>query len=1546
MKKRAISALLSLCLLLALAPQPALAAVVATGTISGSITWSLDDSGLLTISGSGTIPDTFVGDFVDTSGTTHTSDIKQVYIGKDIAITSANSAAFSKLPSLTAFSVAADSSSFSVDASGVLYDKTKANLIRCPQALSGSYRLFSSGGLQGIRANAFADCMSLTSVEIPASVTSIGNDAFAHCVSLQTVTFAGSSNLAAVGANAFLGCTALTRITIPASVTSIGNSVFQGCSELANVTFSSPSQLTHIGTHAFLQSAITSITLPNSVTTIGHSAFQDCASLRQVVLPNGIKAIGDSTFSRCGALTSITIPDSVESLGADAFASCSSLTSATLPNNPNFTEIKLNTFTKCSALSSITIPSSVTSIGGNAFDGCSALTAITIPASVTALGQSAFFGCSKLTSVTISNPSQLSTIGIKAFQKCSSLASINLPNTVTKIDNMAFADCSALTSMVIPDSTNTFGENVFQNSGLTSVTIGNGITTPEQIAKVFSGCDKIDSYSVSPGHTAFSAQDGVLFDQSKSTLYRYPADKAGEYTIPSTVTTLSTGAFANCTGLTAVTIPGSVKIIPGNADAGDTSTLPCFHGCSNLETVSLQSGVTTLESRAFSSCDKLSSLEIPVSVNTPGDYLVSSTGPLNVYYHGTSTQWSSLMTPTSNPILKGSTTSVLYSGKATLSASIPGGSTTNPTVVITSDRPFQSGSLSGISLSGTAASGFSGSSSALDPSDSSGKTLRLSLTGSSAGGGDLTVTVPSTCFAGPSGFTQASTVNVDLPDTAVPGPAGYTITLKCIYSTDGSNLSGGDRTESVSGGPYSISLPDASSGGFRPKKVSVTPIGNVPNIADTFTSSPKLNGTATKDQTVTVTYYPTYLLTIQYQYEDGSQAATPYTQEIFEGETYSHSSPAVSGYAPGRATVTGTMPGSNHTETVTYSVSSGGGGGGGGNSGGGGGGGGGSQQTVQPSPTPQPSGFPDLGTSSIQGSVKKEEGIPNWIDRLETPRDALTLYDVMAGRSEGQPSSARGPGVFQREDLYTLPAAGSGGSSHRVEQIEIVDFSLLELFAQGEGALTGTLFTDESFFSVPANAEDRRIDYPNLVPGATVRTANFNGVYVTKIVKDDNFDAKKKETCEYIAAVYHAFDRDCPEIFWLTGKCRVRVMSAKDAATGVTNSYFFLVTADKEGFSMRSPAWAEEGAIQAGIQRRDAAVAQILTTVTSGEVVEQVKQINRWITEHNQYNTSADLTAIDNEPHECLAALEGRIAEAGPVCDGYSKAFKVLCDRLSIPCILETGWARPTAESAGEFHMWSNVKVGENWFGADVTWNDPSVKGFVGAKSGRESEEFLLVGADTLIRQVPFSQSHVVKNQAAVGGVDFNNGPILSSVAFASLPAYSGYYVSLFDDLPVDHWAAEAAAWAKSMGYMLGVSDTDFGPDQSLSRGQLWTILARIAGQDPKSYEELLDWATGTGLTDGTEPRGSADRQQMVTLLYRWAKDQGLTSLPSGEGALEGWKDGEQVAPWAREAMEWAVSGGLISGTAPETLSPQVTVTRAQFAVILQRLFRQGVPSD
>ena len=181
----------------------------------------------------------------------------------------------------------------------------------------------------------------LRSVVIPTNVTTVGYSAFKRCSSLTTVTFEKESQLKTIGGDyyyggAFSDCTALTSIEIPASVETIGNTAFWGCSSLATVTFEKGSRLKTIGNNAYYRcTSLTSIEIPASVETIEKKAFMHCSSLATVTFEKGsqLKTIAgdsyDGAFSDCTALTSIEIPASVETIEATAFKRCSKLTTVT-----------------------------------------------------------------------------------------------------------------------------------------------------------------------------------------------------------------------------------------------------------------------------------------------------------------------------------------------------------------------------------------------------------------------------------------------------------------------------------------------------------------------------------------------------------------------------------------------------------------------------------------------------------------------------------------------------------------------------------------------------------------------------------------------------------------------------------------------------------------------------------------------------------------------------------------------------------------------------------------------------------------------------------------------------------------------------------------------------------------------------------------------------------------------------------------------------------------------------------------------------------------
>ena len=361
-----------------------------------------------------------------------------------------------------------------------------------------------------------------------------------------------------------------------AAVTSLG-SVFKSKSIHSFDELSYFTGLTSIEERAFFGSfMLTSVEIPNSVTSIGSHAFCN-SGLTSVTIPNSVTSIGSYAFGYSG-LTSVTIPNSVTSIGDDAFVGCSGLTSVEIPNS--VTSIGEAAFWNCSGLTSVTIPNSVTSIGDDAFRGCSGLTSVTIPNSVTSIGKNAFDGCSGLTSVTI--PNSVTSIGDYAFDGCSGLTSVEIPNSVTSIGGYAFYGCSGLTEVTIPNSVTSIGSYAFGYSGLTSV-------------------------SVESGNTVYDSRNNCNAIIITATNYLIVGCK--NTVIPSSVTSIGSGAFYGCEGLTSVTIPNSVTSIGRNA----------FYGCSGLTSVTIPNSVTSIGYYAFRGCTG----ELTVNCNIPSASLSS-----------------------------------------------------------------------------------------------------------------------------------------------------------------------------------------------------------------------------------------------------------------------------------------------------------------------------------------------------------------------------------------------------------------------------------------------------------------------------------------------------------------------------------------------------------------------------------------------------------------------------------------------------------------------------------------------------------------------------------------------------------------------------------------------------------------------------------------------------------------------------------------------------------------------------------------------------------
>ena len=273
------------------------------GDNGSNVTWSLDDDGTLTISGSGKIED--CRSDIDQPWYSNRSDITSVVI--EPGVTSIGSQAFYECSNLTSITI--------------------------------------PSGLTSIGEQAFGNCTGLTSITIPSGFISIGDYAFWNCTGLTSITI--QNGVTSIGTGAFWNCTGLTSITIPSSVTSIGVNVFYNCTGLTDITVdsSNPSYCSESGV-LFNKDKTTliyyplgkngSYTIPDGVTAIGDYAFYYCSGLTSVTIPSSVTSIGESAFRHCTGLTSITIPNSVTSIVNLAFWDCDSLTIVYIPSGVNF----------------------------------------------------------------------------------------------------------------------------------------------------------------------------------------------------------------------------------------------------------------------------------------------------------------------------------------------------------------------------------------------------------------------------------------------------------------------------------------------------------------------------------------------------------------------------------------------------------------------------------------------------------------------------------------------------------------------------------------------------------------------------------------------------------------------------------------------------------------------------------------------------------------------------------------------------------------------------------------------------------------------------------------------------------------------------------------------------------------------------------------------------------------------------------------------------------------------------------------------------------
>ena len=581
-----------------------------------NIMWTLDNDGVLTVSGVGAMRDS--PSWKDTRNVDKKSQIKGVVI--ESGVTSIGEYAFQSCSALETLSIDGSVKSVGYRA---FYGCLQLTNVVIPE------------GVTSISSYAFYGCRYLESMTLPSTLTSISSDAFTYCGEYvadgftlivprdsYARTFAGSYGFQ----HAFVDAPTVIMLRGGQCGDKLSWTVYK--SDPATLVLEGSGAMNNWGSGGApwysYRSSITTATISKGVTSIGSYAFYDCSKLATITIPDTVTSIGQYAFYKCSALKALTIPATVTSIGSYVFTNCSELTLTVyrdsygrtyaggnriphvLADDPGDPKAVILASGACGDKLWWTIyesdPATLVLEGSGAMSNWNysdsvpwytyraSITTVTIPKGVTFIGNYAFYEFSKLTTIAI--PDTVTSIGSYAFNKCAALKALTIPDAVTSIGNNAFANCPELTLTVSRDST---GRTYAGSNSIRHV------LADDPTAAIIKGgkCGEKIWWAIYESEPATLVLEGSgdMNNWSSGSNVPWNACKASitAVTIPKGVTSIGNYAFYECAKLTSVTIPDTVTSIGNYA----------FSKCSALKALTIPATVTSIGSGAFASCSEL-----------------------------------------------------------------------------------------------------------------------------------------------------------------------------------------------------------------------------------------------------------------------------------------------------------------------------------------------------------------------------------------------------------------------------------------------------------------------------------------------------------------------------------------------------------------------------------------------------------------------------------------------------------------------------------------------------------------------------------------------------------------------------------------------------------------------------------------------------------------------------------------------------------------------------------------------------------------------------
>mgnify|MGYP001851734391 CR=1 FL=1 len=347
-----------------------------------------------------------------------------------------------------------------------------------------------NGGITSIPVLAFNESKNLKTVTLSDKVVTIGNRAFENCTNLEDINL--PDDMWFLGGGVFRNCENLVLIELPSNLELIGGDfghTFENCTSLEKIII--PDKLTYIDECGFKGCTnLTSIEFSNNLEEIYYEAFQGCTNLTSIEFPDTLRVIYDEAFSGCTNLAVTELPSNLEAIGEGAFTGCTNLAVTELPSNLG--SIGKEAFKGCANLALSRLPARVTFVGEYAFQDCTNLTMMKLPGDLESIETGTFKGCNNLSFVEL--PDGLRYIEDEAFKGCKNLSTLEIPSSLLLVGQNAFSGCSSLASLDLPKNLDSIESGAFDGcTNLEELTF-DGKVAPLIDANIFDDCEDLTIY--------------------------------------------------------------------------------------------------------------------------------------------------------------------------------------------------------------------------------------------------------------------------------------------------------------------------------------------------------------------------------------------------------------------------------------------------------------------------------------------------------------------------------------------------------------------------------------------------------------------------------------------------------------------------------------------------------------------------------------------------------------------------------------------------------------------------------------------------------------------------------------------------------------------------------------------------------------------------------------------------------------------------------------------------------------------------------------------